>query len=332
MARSKPILVVTGATGFVGRHFVERIAQEQKFRIRCLVRNSSNICALQSLGEDISFCYGDITDEKTLPDAFKDAWGVVNLAGYREFWNRDSNYFYQVNERGAMNVFRASLDAGVKKVLHVSTPLAYGVPDRIPFNEQSTPGQHPSDYARSKYLGDQAGWHLHDKEQLPLTIVHLAAVIGAGDDKETMEVRRAVEGKLPALVGANTTYTYVYVKDAAEAIARALLKNDSTGRSYLIGNQRATTRDYFTIIGRLAGVSVPRWNIPESFLQPLAVGMDMVSRRTGKRPMLPLDVLKTTAAGSLLFDPGRGIEELGMAYTPLETALAEAIAEIRALP
>ncbi|MBK6738374.1 MAG: hypothetical protein IPG64_10840 [Haliea sp.] len=48
--------------------------------------------------------------------------------------------------------------------------------------------------------------------------------------------------------------------------------------------------------------------------------------------MLPLDVLKTTAAGSLLFDPGRGIEELGMAYTPLETALAEAIAEIRALP
>jgi dihydroflavonol-4-reductase len=325
MARSKPILAITGATGFVGRYFVERIVREQKFRIRCLVRRNSNISTLQSLGKDISFCHGDITDETTLPEAFKDAWGVVNLAGYREFWSQDSNDFYEVNERGAINVFQASLDAGVKKVVH-------GVPDHIPFNEQSTPGQHPSDYARSKYLGDQAGWRLHDKEQLPLTIVHLAAVIGAGDDKETMEVRRAVEGKLPALVGANTTYTYVYVKDAAEAIARALLKSDSTGRSYLIGNQRATTRDYFTIIGRLADVPVPRWNIPESFLKPLAVGMDLVARRTGKRPMLPLDVLKTTSAGSLLFDPGRSIEELGMSYTPLETALAESIADIRALP
>jgi len=332
MATRKPILLVLGATGFVGRHFVERIVREQKFLIRCLVRRNSNISALQALGKDISFCFGDITDETTLPEAFKDAWGVVNLAGYREFWSQDSNHFYQVNERGAMNVFRASLEAGVKKVVHVSTPLAYGVPDHIPFNEGSTPGRHPSDYARSKYLGDQAGWRMHEREQLPLTIVHLAAVIGAGDDKETMEVRRAVEGKLPALVGANTTYTYVYVKDAAEAIARALLKSDSTGRSYLIGNQRATTRDYFTIIGRLAGVPVPRWNIPEAFLKPLAVGMDVVARKTGKRPMLPLDVLKTTSAGSLLFDPGRGIEELGMSYTPLETALAESIADIRALP
>ena len=56
----------------------------------------------------------------------------------------------------------------------------------------------------------------------------------------------------------------------------------------------------------------------------------MISRRTGRRPLLPLDVLKTTAAGSLLFDARRSIEELGMTYTPLETALAESIEEIRA--
>ena len=44
--------------------------------------------------------------------------------------------------------------------------------------------------------------------------------------------------------------------------------------------------------------------------------------------MLPVDVLKTTAAGSLLFDASRSIEELGMSYTPLETALAESVAQI----
>lgn len=325
----KHIVTVTGATGFVGRHFVERLVSEKKYRIRCLVRHTSDVSFLRALDPDISFHYGDITQKSTLAGAFKGAWGVVNLAGYREFWNRDTRYFYALNEQGAANVFEACLEADVKKVVQVSTPLAYGVPDAIPFNEQTLPGRHPSDYARSKYLGDQAGWALHESQSLPLTIVHLAAVIGAGDDKETMEVKRAVDGKLPALIGADTTYTYVYVRDAADAITRALMNKDSVGRSYLIGDQRATTRDYFKIIGKIADVPVPNWNIPESFLWPLALGMDIVARKTGRRPMLPLDVLKTTAAGSLLFDASRGISELGMSYTALETALAESVAEIR---
>jgi dihydroflavonol-4-reductase len=331
MAKRKRIVTVTGATGFVGRYLVERLLEESDYKVRCLVRPDSDVSVLAQLSGDLSFVYGDITRPESLAEAFESAWGVVNLAGYREFWSQDRDHFYDVNERGARNVFEACQAAGVEKIVQVSTPLAYGLPDHIPFNEASTAGHHASDYARSKYLGDQAGWRLHKNEGLPLTIVHLAAVIGAGDDNSTMEVRRAVEGKLPALVGADTTYTYLYVRDAADAITRALAKEDSIGQSYLVGNQRATTRDYFNTIGRLAEVSVPHWNIPESWLMPLARGMDAVSRRTGRRPVLPLDVLKTTAAGSLLFDARRSIEELGMTYTPLETALAESIDEIRAI-
>jgi dihydroflavonol-4-reductase len=330
MGTAKRTVLVTGATGFVGRAFLTQLVRENKYHIRCLVRRESELSKLRALDSEIEFHYGDITKLQTLRKPFQGAWGVVNLAGYREFWSQDKDQFYDLNERGAQNVFRACLEASVKKVVQVSTPLAYGVPDRIPFNEQSTAGRHPSDYARSKYLGDLEGWRMHKKEQLPLTIVHLAAVIGAGDDKATMEVRRAVEGKLPALVGADTTYTYVYLKDAADAIARALSNQKSVGRAYLIGNQRATTREYFKTIGRIANVSTPDWNIPESWLMPLAAGLEAVSRKTGRRPALPLDVLKTTAAGSLLFDPGRGVVELGMSYTPLETALAESIAEIQA--
>jgi len=329
MAKGKRTVTVTGATGFVGRHLVQHLLRQRQLKVRCLVRRGADLSVLGRPSVDLTFAYGDITSPESLEAAFKGSWGVVNLAGYREFWSQRRNHFYDINERGARNVFEACLSAGVHKVVHVSTPLAYGLPESLPFNEASAAGQHASDYARSKYLGDQAGWNLHEREGLPLTVVHLAAVIGAGDDKSTMEVRRAVEGKLPALVGADTTYTYVYVRDAADAIARALMKEDSIGQRYLIGNQRATTRDYFNTIGRLASVSVPHWNIPESWLMPLARAMEVLSRRTGRRPVLPLDVLKTTAAGSLLFDASRSIKELGMAYTPLETALAEAIDEIR---
>ena len=330
MARKQRIITVTGATGFVGRHLVARLVEERGYKLRCLVRRESDLSQLRQLSAGLDFVYGDITQRETLVDAFQGCWGVINLAGYREFWSQHREHFYDINERGAINVFDACREAGVAKVVQVSTPLAFGLPNQLPFNEASVAGQHASDYARSKYLGDQAGWRLHEREGLPLTIVHLAAVIGAGDDKSTMEVRRAVEGKLPALVGADTTYTYLYVRDAAEAVTRALVKEDSIGQRYLIGNQRATTREYFNTIGRLAGVSVPHWNIPEAWLMPVARGMDVISRRTGRRPLLPLDVLKTTAAGSLLFDATRSIKELGMSYTPLETALAESIDEIRA--
>jgi dihydroflavonol-4-reductase len=326
----KRIITVTGASGFVGRTLVERLLQEKTVHVRCLVRPDTDRSYLNARDGDMSFYEGDITQPTTLTAAMKGAWGVVNLAGYREFWARDREHFYTVNRDGAHNVFRACLAAGVAKVVQVSTPLAYGVPEQLPFDEQSIPGRQPSDYAHSKYLGDQAGWQLLESDHLPLTIVYLAAVIGAGDDKETMEVRRAVENRLPALVGADTTYTYLYVRDASEAIARALLQNNTVGRKYLIGDQRATTREYFNMIGELADVPIPKLNIPEHWLVPAAKVMSWISKRTGSRPIIPMDVIKTTAAGSLLFKPDRAINELNMCYTPLKQALAEAVEDIRA--
>ena len=154
-------------------------------------------------------------------------------------------------------------------------------------------------------------------------------MIGAGDDKATMEVRRAVEGNMPALVGADTTYTYLYLGDAVEAIAQAVMRKETIGERYLVGAERATTREYFNLIGDLAGVSMPDLNIPESILKPIASVMELASRVTGVRPMLPLDVLKTTSAGSLLFDGSKAQKALKINYTPLSTALAESVEEIQ---
>lgn len=323
------VVVVTGATGFIGRRLVARLQQNKSIEVRALLRPGRRAAGWNSLPGRVSVFEGDITEPDSLCEVFEGAWGVVNLAGYREFWSRSRQQYYRINEFGAHNVFTAAHRAGVARAVQVSTPLAYGMPANLPFDEESEPGKHFSDYARSKYLGDCAAWRCYEEHGLPLNIAYLAAVIGAGDSKQTMEVRRAVEGKLPALVGADTVYTYVYLEDAVEAIARALLRTNSVGRRYLIGTERASTREYFNLIGELAGVAVPSLNIPEALLFPLARSMEWLSRRTGIRPLLPLDVLKTTAAGSLLFDGSRAVTELGMVYRPLEYALAEAIADIR---
>jgi dihydroflavonol-4-reductase len=330
MKPSLRTIAVTGGTGFVGRHVVNRLLTEPDLTLRCLVRSEASATELGGLDERVRCFRGDICEPASLSPLTEGAWGVINLAGYRDFWSLRPELYKELNTDGAKNVFEAALAAGAQKVVQVSTPLAFGVPDKIPFDEQTAPGPHPSKYARSKYLADQIGWRMHADRGLPLTVVHLAAVIGAGDPRPTMEVRRAVERRLPALVGADTTYTYVHVVDAAEAIVRAVLNPASTGRAYLIGTERATTRDYFSIIGDLADVPVPKINLPERVLIPIARLLERWAQWTKKRPALPVDILKTTAAGSLTFDGSRAERELGMQYRPLRQALHEAVEEIRA--
>ena len=324
---SERLIAITGATGFVGRYVVERLLKEPGSLVRCLVRPSSDTSALEAHGDRVTFVGGDVCRPESLGPLCEGAWGVINLAGYRDFWSRREELYYELNTKGAENVFLAALAAGAAKVVQVSTPLAFGIPEEIPFDEDSVPGPHPSRYAHSKHLADEIGWKMHAQRRLPLTVVHLAAVIGAGDPRPTMEVRRAVERRLPVLIGADTTYTYVHVADAAEAIVRALFSPISIGRRYLIGTERASTRQYFELIGDLADVPVPKLNLPEASVMPIAHVLEWISRWTGKRPAIPLDILRTTAAGSLVFDGSRARDELGMTYKPLREALGEAVRE-----
>jgi dihydroflavonol-4-reductase len=317
---------LTGPTGFVGRH-VAQLLVKGGYRVRCLVRKNSNRKFLESLGGHVEFVTGDVLKPKTLGSFCKGADWVINLAGHRDFWAPTRQFYFDLNLHGAENVMRAALAAKVKKVVQVSTPLAFGVPSYLPFDENTPAGPQQSDYARSKYLGDCAAWRLHLDEGLPLTIVYLAAVIGAGDTRSTMEVREFAEGRIPALVGADKTFTYVHIRDAALAIVRAAEKPDSIGERYLVGGERVTTREYFGIISDLTGVPLPKINIPESVVLPVAKLLTAISRYTGSRPLVPEDVIRTSAAGSLLFDGRKAERDLGIRYTPLREALAEAVAE-----
>lgn len=328
MDTQKPTVVVTGATGFIGKYVIKRLLEEDQVNVVAMTRQKNAKLDISN-SENLTYCYGDILKPNTLKSVFEGAWAIINLAGYRDFWCRKNKDYYRYNEQGAKHVFDAALEADVEQVIHISTPMAYGMPKDSPFNEESKIGPHVNEYAKSKYLGDKIGWEMYREKDLPLTVLYLAAVVGAGDKKSTMEVDRALKGDMPALIGADVTYTYLYVKDAAEAIVRALFTEDMVGKRLLVGTQRATTREYFNKIGKLADVNIPQNNLPEKMLIPVAKAMEAVSKISGKRPMLPLDVLNTTIAGSLLFDGSLAEEMLGMEFAPLEVALNDAINEIR---
>ena len=155
------IIAITGSTGFVGRAVVERLLESEDVQLRCLVREGSDTEHLKSLGARVTLVRGDVMEPGTLPLLVDGAWGVINLAGKREFWSPRVQDFYDLNEHAAENVFRAALDAHCEKVIQVSTPLAFGMPEQRPFDETSAPS--PTD-PRSRSANSMATTNSGDSE------------------------------------------------------------------------------------------------------------------------------------------------------------------------
>ena len=216
-------------------------------------------------------------------------------------------------------------EAAVEKVVNVSTVMAYGFPQEQPFIEDSEVGPHTSNYAHSKFLGDREASIRHKKQGLPLVTVYLAAVLGAGDQKDVMKVSRFIEGRVPLMINSPHRFTYVHINDAAEAIARAAEKQDNIGERYLVGKYSMTTREYFDTISELSGVPVPNKTIGKLAAMALASLLTTWSNIIKRPPLMPLDLIRTVYKGDLIFDDSKAEMELGLTYTPIRQALGDVI-------
>jgi dihydroflavonol-4-reductase len=325
-SRSKAVLV-TGASGFIGSAVAARFSAAG-YAVRCLLRKTSDNRRVEIADGNAMVHIGDISEEESLVEAMKGCDAAVNCAGLNSFWEKDRSRYRTVNIEGTRNVMEAALQAGVKKTVHISTAMAYGFPDEPVFNEESGPGPHMSEYARSKYEGDRIAWELYREKALPLTVLYLAAVLGKGDKKSVMQVRRFVEHKIPVMIDSDYRFTYVYMGDVAEAVLRALEKDDVTGERYLIGKERFSTREYFQIVSEITGVQMPNRTIGRTQALFLAAVLTALSSVTGKRPLMPIDLMRTVYRGSVLFDGSKAELELGISYTKIRFALQERVDEL----
>ncbi|MBN1837102.1 MAG: NAD-dependent epimerase/dehydratase family protein [Spirochaetales bacterium] len=335
-------VLVAGASGFVGGAVVDRLcaSPHHPYRVSCLVRREQAGACLRERHPEVQARIGELGDPDSLYRALEGCDWLLNCAGLNAFWQRISyplspgtrvrkaSPYYRVNVEGTGNLMRAAARAGVSRVVHVSTVMAYGFPDEMPFGEASCPGPHMSGYARSKFDGDALARELCQGAGLPLTVVYLAAVIGRGDPKAVMQIRSFVRGGIPVLIRSNSLFTYIHVRDAAEAIVRAAEKEDGA-EAYLVGGERLSTAEYFGLLSELSGVPVPRWALGRRATMLLSGLLTAWAGLTGRPPLLPLDLMRTQFRGSLLFDDSKARRELGMRYTPVREALREAVAEAR---
>ena len=193
-------VMVTGATGFLGRRVVQTLLDRGK-DVRCLVRSPGAEAMFDQDRVDVH--YGSVTDPASLRAAFYDLDEVVHLvAVIRE---RGGATFFRINVEGTRNVLRAAADAGVQRFVHLSA-----------IGAQENPGMR---YLYSKWLAEQ----LVFSSGIPYTILRPSLLFGEGD-----EFMNALAGLIrttplvPVIGNGKNEFQPVSVEDVARCVANAI--------------------------------------------------------------------------------------------------------------
>jgi dihydroflavonol-4-reductase len=323
-------IFITGATGFIGKTLVKKLAGSAH-EVSCLVRPTSRVEPLRQAG--FRLVTGNVNDPEALRQGMEGCDWVLHLANLYTMWHPEPAQFRRVNVEGTYNVMRAAVQAGVGKVVYVSTAAVYGRPADLPFSEDSLPGPRLfSEYGRTKALGNQVAWQAHQEHGLPLVVLYPGIVLGAGDDKPSGKyISDIIQRRVPATIFHHSTATYVYVGDVADAILRAAERPDTTGKKYLLGNAWLNGKEYVELIRDVSGVPLPWVTFPDWMVMAASYLLTGLSTFTRRPPRwgLSIDASWTLKMG-FQYDGSKAERELGITYTPIRQALEEAIASYRA--
>lgn len=272
-------VLVTGASGFLGSHIAERLANEGH-DVRVLVRQSSNRDFLGGFPHEEAI--GDVADAESLPAAVDGIEGVAHAAGLVKA--RDEAQFASVNGRGTANLLAAIEKHALnfQRFVYVSSLSAHGPsPDGRPRPVDAEP-KPVSAYGRTKLLGEMA---VRESALADKAVILRMPVIYGPRDPALAPLFQAVRFRFaPLLMGGRNRVSVVYAEDAARAVISALTAEaDVAGKVYTPEDGNVYTwRDLLRAVEGYAGhsaLAVPVPRLGYDFAALLAeVGAKVVRR------------------------------------------------------
>jgi len=270
--------LVTGATGLLGSHIVEKLHQDGQ-EVRALVRSSSDTRDLDARG--VEKALGDITDPASLPGALAGVDTVYHAAAQVGDWGPWER-FVAVSVDGTRNMLEAASRAGVKRFLHVSSISAYGHPDGegMVLDETAPLGVNLhrwSYYSRAKAEAEKLVWQAHQRGDLPVTVVKPSWLYGERDRASMPRLIRAVRnGKAKIIGDGNNRLNLTYAGNEAEGCILAATNENAVGEAYNLSNDGVITqREYFDKIAECVGADPVTKTVPYKVAYNAAFVMEL---------------------------------------------------------
>jgi dihydroflavonol-4-reductase len=296
--------------------------------VRAAVRNLDH--KEHFAGLDCEVVKSDILDKQSLITAMKDVHTFYAVGAAFKLWAKDpKKEIYDVNLSGTRNMIEAAAEAGVKKIVYVSSIAALNY-NTIPTKEVE--GYNPDRrdmYYNSKNDGEKLAFKLAKELGIELVAVLPAAMIGSEAflplNVSYNIIRLILKKEIP--VETNITLNWVDVKDVAEGCYLAATKGIN-GQRYILANERCTSIKDTT---KIAQQMFPELKIklpvavPKIILYVIAWFMEAGSKISGKAPLLSVKDIAMFSGLQQNFDITKSKLELGFQPKDSEITLKQSM-------
>lgn len=308
------IYLVTGGSGFIGSHLIERLLRnghsvinidnfDDFYSYQIKIKNTlesideisdfeftnkeDDIKRLISLSQSDKYIlyYQDIRNRKGLENIFRNhsidiVIHLAALAGVRPSIERPLEY-EEVNVRGSMNLWELCKEFNIKKFICASSSSVYGNNEKIPFSETDNVDNPISPYAATKKSGEILGHVYHTLYNIDMIQLRFFTVYGPRQrpDLAIHKFTKLIsEGsEIPFYGDGNTARDYTYIEDIIDGIVKSIIYLENNSGVYEIIN--LGENQVVTLMEMVATI--------EDALKMTAVKKNL--------PMQPGDVTKTNA-------------------------------------
>jgi nucleoside-diphosphate-sugar epimerase len=301
------LILVTGATGFVGSHLVDALQGAEP--LRALARPGSDASALEAAGVEV--VRGDIRDPDATARAARGCRVVYHLAALTSHGGASARDLFETNVEGTARLAEAALDAGVERFVFASAVKVYGVARRGTIDEE-TPRDPVSSYALSKAHAEDLLFRLGEERGLPVVVARLGGMLGAGAVGWLGLFRAIADGSFRMLGSGRGRYPAADVDDVAAGIRRAAEVPGIEGRVYNLTGESVPLGELVDAIADAVGGPPLRRPLPAAPLHAYGLLQRAALALTGRS--LPRFSRVELFLGDRVFDISRARRELG--YDP----------------
>ncbi|MCU0289677.1 MAG: NAD(P)-dependent oxidoreductase [Acidobacteria bacterium] len=291
-------VLITGANGFIGSHIVEQFVKEG-VKVICLVRKTSNMSNLDTT--QVELRYGDISDENSLIDSFKECDFIIHNASFVTDWGKYDS-FHEANVVGTINVLNACLKNGIKNIVMTGSVSSYGEENcKKVKNENSGFNSHyryflhkifPNGnnfYRDTKAKATINAMELAYNKGLNLTIIEPVWVYGEREFNTGFYTYiKAVKDGLNYMPGSKKNkFHVIYVGDLARAYYLTYTKKLKGINRIIIGNEKTEYMyKIYELFCNAAGIKFPVL-IPKWMVYPIGFILELIYT-VGKSKEAPL--------------------------------------------
>lgn len=322
----QPLCFVTGASSFVARALVPRLAVGH--RLRLLVRPGQHLPQFQGIPHER--VEGRLEDEAALAAALRGVDHVVHLAALVSFRPADRAAMFVANRDGTERLAQLALAAKVRRFLHVSTISAIAYSNDPVELHEGTPfnfGPLRIGYSDSKFAAEQRVLEAA-KSGLDVVIVNPPSMYGPGDRRkgDGSLLDAVMQGKVKLAPPGGTNVANV--DDVCDGMIAAL-ERGRIGERYILGGENLTGLELLQRIARAVGGRAPKRKAPRSLLRVAARALRMKERLLGSTSPITSDIVQL-AALHMWYSSAKADRELDWRAGSVDAGIEAAWREIKA--